>query len=433
MDYKQLDRKVAAEVWTSGELYSNLEYLTSLGGRYAFSPEAHEAARYIERSFQKSLGNAELDSFEMTGWRSNGASLHCNGGKEFYCRPLLNSAATPPDGVTGKLLEIGPGFREDIEQLSPEMKGKLVIVNQRRITKADKMHRMEIAAAAETAGAAAFLFAQAPSGLLPPAGSAADGRLSRIPAVALSAEEAWKLLQYSRASEEPGFKLVVDTESFPGEGVNVIGRAGPETPDDGAVLLCAHYDGHEPGDAAQDNAAGVAIIMELARLFGALDLSQARRSIYFAAFSGEESGLIGSSSFAAGSPDLLSMLRVVYNFDCPAMGGRPLLGVIASGRADDFFIGIGNDTGYPFPIRHMRTRFSDHYPFLSRGIPAIWQLSSGPARTTGRGWGHTAADTLDKIDERELREASMMAGMIVLRLLYAPAIPFEVPPDGGVR
>ena len=169
--------------------------------------------------------------------------------------------------------------------------------------------------------------------------------------------------------------------------------------------------------------------MELARLLGSIDLSGSLRNVYFAAFSGEESGLVGSTDFTAASPDFVSSLRLVYNFDCPVMGGRPLLGVIATSRSDDFLLEIGDATGYPFPVQHMHSKHSDHFPFLRRGIPAIWQLSSGPLRTTGRGWGHTAADTIDKIDERELREAGMMAGLIVMRLLHCIDFPFEAPPD----
>jgi Zn-dependent M28 family amino/carboxypeptidase len=67
--------------------------------------------------------------------------------------------------------------------------------------------------------------------------------------------------------------------------------------------------------------------------------------------------------------------------------------------------------------------FSDHAPFVEKGIPAIWQLSKVAPGVFNRGWGHTSADTLDKIDERELREAAMMAGMIVLRLIFSEEFP----------
>jgi Zn-dependent M28 family amino/carboxypeptidase len=61
---------------------------------------------------------------------------------------------------------------------------------------------------------------------------------------------------------------------------------------------------------------------------------------------------------------------------------------------------------------------SDHWPFLMQGIPAVNMGSEpSPARLiVGRGWGHTTADMMDKVDPRNLQEGVMVIARLVLRL-----------------
>jgi hypothetical protein len=59
-------------------------------------------------------------------------------------------------------------------------------------------------------------------------------------------------------------------------------------------------------------------------------------------------------------------------------------------------------------------------------------VTSSPG--TGRGWGHTAADTLDKLDVRALREATATTARILLRMATAPdALPRERQAPEAVR
>jgi hypothetical protein len=53
-----------------------------------------------------------------------------------------------------------------------------------------------------------------------------------------------------------------------------------------------------------------------------------------------------------------------------------------------------------------------------QGIPAVTMGSEpSPARLiVGRGWGHTTADMMDKVDPRNLQEGVMVIARLVLRL-----------------
>jgi hypothetical protein len=63
-------------------------------------------------------------------------------------------------------------------------------------------------------------------------------------------------------------------------------------------IVSAHMDGQGWGDAANDNASGVALVMELVRLFGAADV-RTERSIRFAFWNNEETDYGGSRAYIA--------------------------------------------------------------------------------------------------------------------------------------
>jgi len=87
-----------------------------------------------------------------------------------------------------------------------------------------------------------------------------------------------------------------DCDRRPGD--NVIGiKIGTTHPQE-YVMIGAHYDSTSPiacnlAPGANDNASGVAALMEIARIFSTVNTE---RSIVFVAFSGEEEGLLGSKS-----------------------------------------------------------------------------------------------------------------------------------------
>ncbi|MCK8492663.1 M28 family metallopeptidase [Spirosoma sp. RP8] len=141
-----------------------------------------------------------------------------------------------------------------------------------------------------------------------------------------------------------------------------------------------------PGDSiyngAHDNASGVAINLETARLFAALPKAP-RRSIVFVGVTGEEMGLLGSDYFA--SNPTVPKEKIVANFclDMPFFF-HPLLDIVPYGAehsslgretklaADFVGVQISPD---PIPEQTVFMR-SDHFSFVRQGIPAIY-IKSG--------------------------------------------------------
>ncbi|MBP2145536.1 hypothetical protein J2129_000990 [Methanofollis sp. W23] len=104
-------------------------------------------------------------------------------------------------------------------------------------------------------------------------------------------------------------------------GSNVIGVK--EGKSNQTVIVCAHYDTaapEHPGEeypGADDNAAGVASMLEVARLLQDEDLD---RTLYFIAFSGEDVGLFGSKKWLDAHEDRHDEIIAAINLDCVAYG-----------------------------------------------------------------------------------------------------------------
>jgi hypothetical protein len=74
-------------------------------------------------------------------------------------------------------------------------------------------------------------------------------------------------------------------------------KVGTSRPDE-MYIVGAHMDGHGWGEAADDNASGTAVVMELARVFSMPDV-ETERSIRFILWNNEETGLNGSRAYVA--------------------------------------------------------------------------------------------------------------------------------------
>jgi aminopeptidase YwaD len=89
------------------------------------------------------------------------------------------------------------------------------------------------------------------------------------------------------------------------------------------------------------------------------------------------------------------------------------------------FVNYNMDAIFPFCAEAAHHSASDHYPFLLKGVTTGGVEAVRQTRS-GRGYGHTQFDTVDKVDIQGLRDASSLAARIVLRVAYEknwPAAP----------
>ncbi|MDA8132322.1 MAG: M20/M25/M40 family metallo-hydrolase [Elusimicrobia bacterium] len=164
------------------------------------------------------------------------------------------------------------------------------------------------------------------------------------------------------------------------------------------LVLSAHYD-HLPAEngkvfpGADDNASGVALLLELARYYAK---HPPERSLIFAAFDGEEEGRVGSKAFVSGLPQAVKAgINADLNFDTVGRLGAGKILVLGSSSSDKWvhiFRGAGFVTGSDYDLVKEDLDSSDQASFIEEGIPAV-QIFSGPNADY-----HKPSDTADKID-----------------------------------
>lgn len=208
------------------------------------------------------------------------------------------------------------------------------------------------------------------------------------------------------------------------ESRNVLAKiTGSERPDE-TVMFAAHWDayGIGPADAqgrriragANDDALGVAGVIELARVFKAGPRPQ--RTLVFAAWTAEERGLLGSQTYAAKPIYPLEKTAANLTLDILQTAGLAkdvvLVGAGQNELEDDLARAAAAQdrivTPESLPERGLFYR-ADHFPLARNGVPVLLLMAiSGPAdmreggREAGNRWldgymrcYHQACDAID--------------------------------------
>lgn len=242
---------------------------------------------------------------------------------------------------------------------------------------------------------------------------------SRIPSVVVSASQTRILHEKMFGSR---LKIVVKGSKRSGNIQSIQCKLKGKSSQ--TVLLCAHHDTHSLSPGATDNAAGVAIILELARI---LAQRKPNLSYHFVSFGGEELGLKGSWAYA--SKVNLDDVRLCINLD--SIGELPgMLLALSAGNKEmiDWVSEIAKKNPYPAHCRRNSTSGGDNIVFAANGIPTIHLASYGT--TTGK-VSHSQIDTVDLLTPFTLGTLGKFAYSIVESLEIDKNVPFprEVPND----
>lgn len=188
------------------------------------------------------------------------------------------------------------------------------------------------------------------------------------------------------------------------------------------VVLSAHYDSWDAAQGANDNGAGVAVVLEAARILHALKI-RPQHTIRFVFYSGEEQSDLGSRAYVERHKAELDKIRAAFNIDSGAQAPlgfqiygrqdleaatRKLLEPLAPLDADRVFMDADFD--------------SDEESFMVVGVP-VYSLKVDAADYHTR--HHTSTDTFEKIDPRTL--SIQTAVMAVTAYSFANAKSGPVP------
>ena len=228
----------------------------------------------------------------------------------------------------------------------------------------------------------------------------------------------------------------------PGEGTPRTGRNVVAHLDNGAdrtVVVGAHYDhlgyggvgSRAPGDSlihngADDNASGVAALLEMARRLRASGLRS--HNVLFVAFSGEELGLYGSKHFVDALPVPAEQVNYMINLDMVGrLGPDRTLAVNGTGTSPAWGAALdaaASATDLTLAEDPSGLGASDHTAFYLKDIPAV-HLFTGAHDDY-----HTPADDSHRIDYDGLRDVAAFAVRLIEELGDDGALAFVETNDG---
>jgi hypothetical protein len=186
-------------------------------------------------------------------------------------------------------------------------------------------------------------------------------------------------------------------------------------------------------NGADDNASGVAAVLELARAYGGLR-GRLRRSTIFLLVSGEEEGLLGSRYFVEHPPVPLQDIVAAVNFDMLGRNAPDSILVVGTERSSlgalltevslaHAELGL-SPVSVPYPYGG-----SDHIPFDSGGVSTLWFFAGVHPDL------HRPSDSVEKIDaDKEARVVRLafylgleVSNRTARPVRYAPAPPAGQP------
>lgn len=284
--------------------------VTEVGPRLAGSPGDEAAVRWaMNRLGKLGFTGVRTQDVLVPRWIRGSTEVTLLGPapQPLVAATLGGSIGTSDEGIEAQVVEFA-----SLDALSgnkaADVKDKIVFINERMERTRDGSgygktvkNRAQGASAAANLGAVALVIRSigtsderfAHTGRM-----IYDVNAPRIPAFSLSNPDADTLSQQLKANKQVRLRLKSTAREMPPAwSANVIGEIPGTDRANEIVLLGAHLDSWDLGQGALDDGAGVAIVVEAARLISRLDRKPSR-TIRVVLFANEEFGLSGAKEYA---------------------------------------------------------------------------------------------------------------------------------------
>ena len=422
--YLPTDQKMVGDIYTSREVMDILTVLCDdCGSRFAGTPEERQAAEFMVETFARyGVDNAHLEEYPYAGWSRGKAILEIVEPIQKQL-PCISLPYCPAADITAELISVGFGSPEEFEKWGDQMQGRIAMTGSASPPGLGRwVHRKEKYERTALGKASAFIFVSEHPGVGPETGSLQNDRPAPIPGISICKEDGEFLTRLLERKGTVKLRLQTTDVNEPRTSWNVVADLkGTEAPEELVILGC-HYDGHDISQGAVDPASGMAIVMEAARVLSLHARNQLRRTVRFIGFGTEEIGLTGAYRYIDAHEDELDGMRFLLNLD--AAGGASRKGVVLHRwpELEPFFQQAADEMADEMPVGQKVHSYSDHFPFVRRGVPS-GHMGDPEAGPHGRGFGHTAYDTLDKVELENLRKGSSVAARLALRIASAEDFP----------
>ncbi|MGH4123840.1 MAG: M20/M25/M40 family metallo-hydrolase [Clostridium sp.] len=344
------------------------------------------SAEYITKQFKDMGFNVTEQSFPIKAFRCAGTEVNIitNGNKKISSSFLTFSKATAKEGIAVDIVFGGMGTDSELE--NAKVKDKLVLMKR-----GGEFFRAKTERAFAKGAVGAIFYDPYEEQLI----SATLVEPSSIPAVSILKSEGENIVAMLASGKSVKITLKVDSECKDGTSKNIIATMKSKKQSNGKnIVVGAHYDGVDT-PAANDNASGIATVMEAARVISKQKLDC---DIKFIAFGAEEIGLVGSNYYVASltSKDKSNIIAML-NIDMVGVGDTLTVHTMKADTKSlpaDLAVTCMNK----FKYKNARTEqeSSDHVAFESSGIPVAY-FEYGPDESY-----HTDKDTIDRIQKEDL-------------------------------
>jgi carboxypeptidase Q len=473
VDLAATDR-IVDEGGRHSEVMAIAEYLTDeIGQRLTNSPGNRKAIAWTQEKFRSwGLKDVRTEAFPFGhGWWMEHLSVRMVAPRplQLTAGPISWSPGT--EGPIEAPIVFAPMTSEaDFAQWKGKLAGKIVLISAPDAVRqtmaysrqsADDLAKMDVYELPRPASDGSgswkrnFVFPRALQAFLKAEGALAfvrmpkaDGKLIQgdgarfapgdempLPGIEIAVEDYRRLARLAERGSIPTLKLdlAVHFDESDHQGYNVLADIPGSDPKAAYVMAGAHLDSVTPGDGAADNAAGVAMVMEAARIL--TKMPRPRRTIRFALWSGEEQGEFGSIAYVE------QHFATRGERDDPQQAGeakylrwwyRWPITPLASWREMSVYFNLDNGAG------KIRGIFADNNlaavpifrewfkPFESMGASTVAILGQGgsdndamqdvgvPGYQFIQDWNdygrmhHTSLDTFDHLEANDMRQASII-------------------------
>jgi len=410
------DTIIARELQSS-RAYETLSHLTDdIGARLTGSKGAALAVRWTTRQFREWGIPVSNEPVKVPHWVRGREEAHLlsAANQNLVLTAIGGSVATPPSGITADVVEVD-SFDALKTLGTAKLRGKIVFYNNPMDMDLVRAHRAfeayRIAVAFRGAGASRAAEYGAKAIVIRSVGSASlrtphtgalryDPKQPKIPAAALTAEDAMLLHRLLARGKRVRMHMLLTPKTLPDvDSANVIAEIrGSEKPEE-IVLIGAHLDSWDLATGAIDDGSGVAMVMETMRLLKEMNL-RPRRTIRAVLFMNEENGSRGALQYAkdhgkekhiaaietdAGGAAPTGFTTTLKGDALAALEGRTKpLAAVSSNRFE-----VAEEAG------------ADIGPLTEAGVPGFGLV---PEPLHYFDYHHTNADTLDKVDPKELAQ-----------------------------
>lgn len=301
--YRAAAARIIGAALTSDRAYSRLAHLTDhIGHRLSGSQNLEHAIEWaITEMKRDGLDNVRGEKVMVPHWVRGEESLELLAPvpRKLQMLGLGNSVGTSPEGITAEAVVVR-SF-EELDRLGEQVRGKIVVYNAPYANYgATVEYRWAGASRAARYGAVAALVRSiTPVSLQTPHTGAMgyDADQPKIPTAAVTIEVAEFLQRMNDRGDHPRLRLKMEAKFLPdAESANVIAELkGSEKPDE-IVLISGHYDSWDVGQGAHDDGGGCIVAWEAVRLLKELGLKP-RRTIRVVLYTNEENGLRGGNAY----------------------------------------------------------------------------------------------------------------------------------------